>query len=339
MEALISTVEDREWIPVEDASAPGRVRRAATQAAARLGFSEARAGEVAIAVSEVATNAFRHAHSGKALLRIVRQAELAALEVVVMDSGPGIADVAAVSEDGVSTAGTLGLGIGAAQRLSSSYQSHSVVGRGTVTVLRFWPAQAVEALKNSGVSGITRPIDGEEQCGDAWAYAERGGRTLLMLADGLGHGELAAIASRAAVAAFETSRATSPAAILKETNTALRSTRGAAAAVVAFDRSAKLLTFSGVGNIAVWIEHEDERKALVSAAGIVGAYSRPMRDFEMALPEHALIVMHSDGLTSKWTLQGYPGIRVQEPALIAATLLRDAGVHHDDAGVLVARAS
>lgn len=47
--------------------------------------------------------------------------------------------------------------------------------------------------------------------------------------------------------------------------------------------------------------------------------------------------MHSDGVTDRWRLTDYPGLQRRSPQVIAATLLRDAGVRRDDACVLVAR--
>ncbi len=46
--------------------------------------------------------------------------------------------------------------------------------------------------------------------------------------------------------------------------------------------------------------------------------------------------MHSDGLSAKWRLDDYPNARGRDPQIVAALLLRDAGVRHDDASVLVA---
>lgn len=327
-------------MPVDDATGPARVRRAAVLLASGLGFSEHRTGEVAIAVTEVATNAYKYGKNGKAVLGVLRRKGFAALEAVIFDAGPGIEDLGAVSKDGFSTGGTLGIGIGSAKRLSSSYASHSVMGKGTVTVLRFWqPGAPADVQAPSPVAGITRAISGEVQCGDNWAHRNDGRRMMLMLADGLGHGELAATASRAAVSAFLSSRATAPGIMLKEIDAALRRTRGAAAAVIAFERSSEVLTFAGIGNVGVWIESDGVRKGLASQPGIVGSFSRVIRDIDFALPQHALVVMHSDGLTSKWDLSAYPGIRAQDPTVVAATLMRDAGTHHDDASAVVAKAS
>jgi hypothetical protein len=47
------------------------------------------------------------------------------------------------------------------------------------------------------------------------------------------------------------------------------------------------------------------------------------------------VVLHSDGLSGRWTFD--PGLTDRTPTMVAATLLREAGVRHDDAGVIVAR--
>jgi hypothetical protein len=50
------------------------------------------------------------------------------------------------------------------------------------------------------------------------------------------------------------------------------------------------------------------------------------------------VVLHSDGLTERWDLNTYPALD-RDPTLVAALLLRDAGVRRDDAGVLVMAAA
>jgi hypothetical protein len=60
-----------------------------------------------------------------------------------------------------------------------------------------------------------------------------------------------------------------------------------------------------------------------------------MREFDYPLPDGALVVLHSDGLTERWNLADYPGLTTRAAVTIAATLLRDAGRRRDDASVLV----
>jgi hypothetical protein len=48
-------------------------------------------------------------------------------------------------------------------------------------------------------------------------------------------------------------------------------------------------------------------------------------------------VLHSDGLSSRWDYRAMPGLTARDPLTIAAVLLAAAGVHRDDAGILVLR--
>jgi anti-sigma regulatory factor (Ser/Thr protein kinase) len=335
VEAVDSTLTDVEWIPVEDVSAPGRARASAVALSRRLGFTEHRIGEIAIAATELGTNLHRHAQAGVMLVRSRHAADDAAVELVAIDSGPGISDLAALCRDGNSSRGTLGIGLGAIMRMTTSFDCHSTPGRGTVMVAGFGGVALGRA--DVAVSGLTRAIHGETVCGDALSYRKNGDATIMMIADGLGHGELAAIASRAAVRVLQATQAISPRAILFEMDQALRGTRGAAVAVVTIHPAQEQLVFAGIGNVAVWIDDGVRRSGLASYPGIVGSYSKKMREQTVKLPRDPLIILHSDGLTSKWDLHAYPGIVVHSPDVIAATLLRDAGIRHDDASILVAK--
>ncbi|MGW0859242.1 anti-sigma regulatory factor, partial [Streptomyces sp. NPDC002690] len=153
-------------------SMPAAARGAASALARRLGFDEQRCAEVALAVSEAATNLDRHAVDGTLLLRAVRTADDAGVECVTIDAGPGMSDIGHALTDGVSSAGTLGIGLGAINRLADAVDIHSVPDRGTVLAARFWTKDAAERAAAAGepvVAGLTRPITGEEICGDIWA--------------------------------------------------------------------------------------------------------------------------------------------------------------------------
>jgi hypothetical protein len=49
------------------------------------------------------------------------------------------------------------------------------------------------------------------------------------------------------------------------------------------------------------------------------------------------MVLYSDGLQSRWTLDRYPSLRGRDPALIAAVLYRDFARGRDDVTVVVGR--
>ncbi|MFJ1755511.1 SpoIIE family protein phosphatase [Kitasatospora sp. NPDC088134] len=168
----LTECEDTVWFRHSD-SLPAAARGAARQLAHRIGLLPERAGEVALAVSEAATNLRRHAVDGAMVLRVVRTDTEAALEFVTVDSGPGMADVPAALADGYSSGPTLGIGLGAVARLADAFDLHSLPGRGTVLTARFWnrtPAgRAAAAAGEPVAAGLTRPMSGQELCGDAWA--------------------------------------------------------------------------------------------------------------------------------------------------------------------------
>jgi hypothetical protein len=190
------------------------------------------------------------------------------------------------------------------------------------------------------VEGLTRPIDGETVCGDAWAWRREGPVTTVVVADGLGHGPLAAIASQRAIATFDGTDLREPGQILDQMDRALAGTRGAAISAARIDMSTGTVAFAGVGNVAGWIDDGTRRRPMVSFPGIVGQNrSKRVRQLDYEIAPDTLVVLHSDGLTAKWALTDYPTVRRHDPLVIAACLLRDAGIRHDDASIVVARAS
>ena len=74
---------------------------------------------------------------------------------------------------------------------------------------------------------------------------------------------------------------------------------------------------------------------MLSVPGIVGHQARTIRQFEYQIPPDAAIVLHSDGLSSRWDAAAVPALAARDPLLVAAVLLAAAGIHRDDAGVLV----
>lgn len=323
--------EDLAWLRVEDDVAPGTVRRRAVELAERVGFPEARSGQVAIVATELATNLHRHGQEGVVVLRLLRRDTEGGVEIVALDKGPGMRDVHRRLLDGTSTGGTLGIGLGTLPRLSDSYDVHSVPGHGTVVVATFWPGGRTW---DDVAAGLTRTHEGESECGDAYAFRPVDDGWLLLSVDGLGHGSLAARAAHVATRCFLESRHTSPRAVMNELHRATAGTRGAAAAVAHVDPRRGRLTYTGVGNISGRILGPGRVRGLVSHPGILGHRARPPVETTYDVEPGTWVVLHSDGLTEKWDIKAYPGILDHSPLLLAATLLRDAGVRRDDASVL-----
>ena len=325
------------WFRVEAAGTAAAVRRAAERLATELGMPQARIADLAIVATETASNLVKHADEGMLLVRAARVPDRAGVEILALDRGPGMADLARAIGDGHSTAGTLGIGLGSIVRQSSWSDLHSVPGLGTVMAVQVWsgptPPQAWAA-------GLIRPLTGEPVCGDGFAMREIEGRRQVLVCDGLGHGPLAYAATQEAVRVFASAPAGPPTAVVEALHRKLSHTRGAALAVAELDADAGLVRFAGLGNISGTVLAADgSRRGMVSLPGIAGHQRRQIREYDYPLDPAGIVLMHSDGIVDRWKAADYPGLLSHSPQVIAATVLRDAGTRRDDAGVLVARAS
>jgi anti-sigma regulatory factor (Ser/Thr protein kinase) len=318
------------WLRVEDASAVAACRQAVQIMAERLEFPAARIGQLAIAVTEAASNLHKHAEQGSLLLCVNRDGPQPGIDLVTIDAGPGVRDVTAALRDGHSTAGTLGIGLGAIQRLADFADMYSRAGHGTSLVARFCVSPPVSQPQ---WAGLIRPITGETECGDAYGVVLADGAVTAVLCDGLGHGPLAAAAAAAGVAAVLDDPAGEPAALLERAHRRMSGTRGGAVGVVQV--GGQLARFAGLGNVAASIVSDGQRKSMISIPGIAGVQARTIRQFEYDVPPGSAVVLHSDGVSSRWEAAALPALEARDPLLIAAVLLAEAGVHRDDAGVLV----
>jgi len=128
-------------------------------------------------------------------------------------------------------------------------------------------------------------------------------------------------------------------AILQAMHLALRSTRGAAVALSAIDVDAQVIRHAGIGNISAVVWVAGVSRGLMSHNGIVGHEARKFQELAYPFPRSATLVLHSDGLATRWNLDGYPGLVVHDPALLAGVLYRDFQRERDDVTILVARAT
>ncbi len=110
----------------------------ATQYSLDAGFEQTPALLIATAVSELARNIFKYAHSGEIVLSIVDGPQGCGIQVVANDEGPGIPDTQAAMRDHFSSSGTLGLGLPGVKRLMDEFSLESVLGEGTCVTAIKW---------------------------------------------------------------------------------------------------------------------------------------------------------------------------------------------------------
>jgi anti-sigma regulatory factor (Ser/Thr protein kinase) len=302
-------------------------------------MDETSRGAVALATTEMATNLVKHAGRGHILLQRVLQGRAAGLRLMSVDKGPGIVDVSRALADGTSSAGSMGAGLGAIQRLSDSFDLYSMPGSGTVVSAEFWHEKDKEAsVVPLEIGVVSEPVRTETTCGDGWGVLGTRNAALLMVVDGLGHGVMAADAAREAERVLAGAKQDSICEIVQDMHGALKKTRGAALAIAKIQFEKRLLSFAGVGNISASIAAMGSSRSIASHNGTVGHRMSRLQEFTFPWNSDSILVMHSDGLGTHWNLEDYPGIWNKQACVIAAILHRDFYRGRDDVTVMVAKA-
>jgi anti-sigma regulatory factor (Ser/Thr protein kinase) len=322
---------------IVDVSHAGEARRLAVECATAIGMNESESGKVAIAVTEMATNLLKHARHGKILCELVEQSKVRGLRVLAFDKGPGIQNITEALQDGYSTYGSNGNGLGAIRRLSTVFEVYSVRELGTCVIAEFWPQKKLASVGVVSLGVVSLARRGESVCGDGWGTRATPGHSLFMVVDGLGHGTYASEAAREAEQVLAESHEASPANILRDFHDALKKTRGAAGAIAAISQEKGTLTFAGIGNISATVIDGQSRRGIASHNGTLGHQIHKVQEFTVPWNPESILVMHSDGLGSRWDLGQYPGLTSKHPSIIAAMLYRDFRREHDDVTVMIAK--
>ena len=325
-------------VQVNDTSQVADARRRIAALTETVGFDEVEVGRVSIAVTELATNLVKHGSGGALLAAMDVYSASPALQLLALDRGEGMVSVQQCMQDGYTTVGSPGTGLGAIQRQSHELDIYSAVGVGTAIYARFdkgrVPAKAAEHPRSFGA--VTLPKVGEVANGDAWAAAGTSGNRTYLVVDGLGHGEPAAEASYAATEAFQACAGRSLTEILNTIHQALRHTRGAAVAVARTNEEQDQLVFAGVGNIGGTIITDGQARKTVSRNGTVGLTIPRIQEYVYPFGPHSTFFMYSDGMLTNWSCDAYPGLLARHPMLIAGVLFRDFRRERDDVTMLVA---
>lgn len=329
-------------VAVPDTSHASAARREVESLARVCGFGEEDTGRAALVALELATNLARHAGGGQLLLREVGGPDAKGLEIISLDRGPGMSDVARSLSDGVSTYGSAGVGLGAIRRQADEFDIHSQTGpapgQGTAIFVRLWPGRRPPKEKLVQIGSVSVPKPDELVCGDGLATISSGNVVSMLVVDGLGHGVAAEQAAKAACEIFQKVYIASPIIAAQKIHAGLRATRGAAIGIANVDLAAASVVFSGIGNIAGLAAAGGQVRRFVSMNGIAGHTAGQIREFIYPCDGPGLlVVLHSDGIATNWSLDRYPGLAARHPALVAAVLYRDGSRGRDDATVLVLR--
>lgn len=207
---------------------------------------------------------------------------------------------------------------------------------GTVLVAELWDGPVPDS-GDLEMAAITREMRTEEVCGDVVGGQQSGGEDIFLLADGLGHVQLAADAAQSALGEFSESSSVEPAAVLEMLHRRLAHTRGAAVGIVALTEGGRNLLFAGAGNVSAFVVSSGRRRALTSTPGIVGHQVRKVREMQTSFEPERTWSCTATGVRQAWDLAAVPGLERRSAPVIAASLLRDFANRPDDASALVVR--
>ena len=334
----------------------GTARRVVRRCASELGFDERKLAEVDIAVQEIGSNAMKFARGTGQLFcsRADECVEPAGLEIIYWDKGPGIEDTSVAIRDGYTTTDSLGAGLGAVKRMADEFYIYSVVesqtrklmmyGRTThgTTIIFRKRAVAPDETEGGGEAiwgAMTRPVNGQENNGDAYIIKRFDDRQLLAIIDGLGHGTGAMEAAQEAVASIEKDALQPVETIIRSAHNALRSTRGAVAGVALIDCETGVIEYAGIGNTDFRAFGGRESLKFISLNGTLGSRLDRVKVFKDQLPKVATIVMSTDGISERWDADHYPGLLGLHPQMLCAAVMRDFSRPNDDATIICGRMS
>lgn len=186
------------------------------------------------------------------------------------------------------------------------------------------------------VEGVCRAHPAETVCGDAWQADWHDGVCRITVVDGLGHGPEAAASAEAALRALRQQPALAPSEAIHTCHAALAGLRGAAISVVTVSADSRSLEYAGVGNVEGRVRARSRWERFAPFRGIVGVTMRSVRSFTFALEPGWALVLHSDGVSSRFDELALDDLLQQGPRAAATDLIDTWGRATDDATAVVA---
>lgn len=325
----------------DDRSYLSLIKREVAQQARALNFSAERISNLDIIISELCSNLLKFGERKREFLwKSIQQHGRMGIELLAIDKGPGIAHVYQALQDGYSTSGTAGEGLGAIKRLSNFFDIYSHASSGTAMLSRCFARRSKSSNSSPltvGAVGVAKP--GEQECGDGYHIVYQPKKKLfeILLVDGLGHGKDAHQAAQAALQQYAKLVGRKTTFVLEQIHEAIQHTRGTVGLLVSLDIDQQKLRYSGVGNISGKITAWEKPISLISENGTLGYRISRVQQHETIWQRGHMLIIHSDGLPSRWDLSVYPQIEKHDPTLIAACLYRDYGRSNDDVTVIVSQ--
>lgn len=332
---------EQKYMVISNSAEVIAIRRMAKDIAHDIGFDEVTRSEISLVVSELASNILKYANRGVVTLTPVCSDTREGLMIEAEDEGDGF-DQQTSMVDGVSTSGTLGVGLGAVNRLMDEFHVLQRENRtGTRIVCKRW------LHDNSNVAGehcpfdfgvISRPKPGETANGDSYVIKQIKTGSLVAVIDGVGHGVLAYQAANAARQYVERHAESPLPDIFKGVDRACASTRGVVMAIAVFDWKQHIYRCASVGNIEVNVFHpHTEKPKFIVRRGIVGKHAPQPVITENEWHPGDIFAMHSDGISTHWSWNDFTQYASYPAQVIAENIYTATQKDRDDATILIVK--
>jgi negative regulator of sigma-B (phosphoserine phosphatase) len=192
-------------------------------------------------------------------------------------------------------------------------------------------------LVEYGVARFTLPGQGDS--GDRHLIWPNADVILLAAIDGIGHGQEAANAAKAATSVLMSCANEPIISLVERCHEKLRSTRGAAMSLASIDASHGMMTWLGIGNVQGVLMRAGARKgtvqeALLLRSGVVGSQLPPLQAAVLPIANGDTVVFVTDGVRSEF-VESLTAL--ENPQRAADRILERHRSGNDDALVLIAR--
>jgi hypothetical protein len=188
-----------------------------------------------------------------------------------------------------------------------------------------------------GVAKFVLPGQGES--GDQHLVCCNRSGILVAAIDGIGHGEAAANAARAAAALLRSSADEPIISLVERCHEKLRATRGVVLSLAFIEPERGMMTWLGVGNVQGVLMRADAKngnaqESLLLRAGVVGSQLPALQGTVLPITQGDTLFLATDGVRSDFSM----ALSAREnPQRAADRILEHYGSGNDDALVLVAR--
>jgi len=188
-----------------------------------------------------------------------------------------------------------------------------------------------------GVAKFVLPGQGES--GDQHLVCCNRNGILVAAIDGIGHGEAAANAARAAAALLRSSADQPIISLVERCHEKLRATRGVVLSLAFIEPGQGMMTWLGVGNVQGVLMRADAKngnaqESLLLRAGVVGSQLPALQGTVLPIAQGDTLFLATDGVRSDFSM----ALSAREnPQRAADRILEHYGSRNDDALVLVAR--